>query len=129
MGIRDWLNPNPSSKFLDGVEAEMRGSIRVPDEVMRSFGNEKMIELIERSRRKGESVDVVALRTFVGIYTSYILGNDDQRSLANRMYMPLKMHVGNAELGGEISSQEAEYCDELIGNAFRESALKYGLGS
>ena len=129
MGIRDWLNPHPSSKFFDGVEAKMRNSIRVPGEIMRSFKSEKMIDLIERSRRNGESGDVVALRTSVGIYTSYILGTVEQRSLANRMYMPLKMYVGNAELSGQISSQEAAYCDGLIGNAFRESALKYGLGS
>jgi hypothetical protein len=123
IGLALILRRNSSNE----VEAKMRNSIRMPDEIMHSFRSAKMEELIERSRKRGESVDLVALRTSVGIYTSYILGNAEQRSLANRMYMPLKMYVGNAEIGGVISSEEAAYCDGLIGNAFRESALKHGL--
>ncbi len=127
MGIRDWFGGDNSAKFADEVESRMRNTIRVPGEIMQSFRNPKMDEVIERSRKAGDCVDVVALRAAVGIYVSHIMGDESERSMANKMYMPLKMFVGNVALGGEISSEEVAYCEALIGKAFRESTLRHGL--
>jgi hypothetical protein len=127
MGLLSWFTTSPSDKFFNKVEEHMRMSIHVPSEILNAIRTSKVREAIERSRQRGEKAELASLRTSVGLYASYVSGNADQRALANRFYMPLKMYVGNAELGGSISPEEAAYCDALIGNAFRESTLKHGL--